>query len=81
MQKIITERPSLGTDVMILKIFSPKNSAKILAFFYSKQSLIMQKLDHNIGFGEKRQFLRRNLPKIAGNCDHNIDPRSGCART
>jgi hypothetical protein len=27
-----------GTDVMIFKIFSPKNSAKKLAFFDSKQS-------------------------------------------
>jgi hypothetical protein len=29
----------LGTDVMILKIFSPKKIAKKLAFFDSKQSL------------------------------------------
>jgi hypothetical protein len=34
----------------------------------------MQKLDHNIGFGENRQFFRRKLAKIAENCDHNIDP-------
>jgi hypothetical protein len=27
----------------------------------------MQKFDHNIGFGEKRQFF-------AENCDHNIGP-------
>jgi hypothetical protein len=33
----------------------------------------MQKLDHNIGFWEKRQFFRRKLAKIAENCDHNID--------
>jgi hypothetical protein len=38
-----------GTDVMIFKIFSPKNIAKKLAFFDSKQSQIMQKFD-NIGF-------------------------------
>jgi hypothetical protein len=33
----------------------------------------MQNFDHNIGFWEKRQFFRRKLPKIAENCDHNID--------
>jgi hypothetical protein len=36
----------------------------------------MQIFDHNIGFGEKRQFFRRKLAKIAENCDHNIDPWS-----
>jgi hypothetical protein len=35
----------------------------------------MQKLDHNIGFWETRQFFRRKLAKIEENCDHNIDPR------
>jgi hypothetical protein len=34
----------------------------------------MQNVDHNIGFGEKRQFARQKLLKIAENCDHNIDP-------
>jgi hypothetical protein len=34
----------------------------------------MQKLDHNIGFWEKRQFFRQKLAKLAENCDHNIDP-------
>jgi hypothetical protein len=34
----------------------------------------VQKLDHNIGFWEKRNFFRRKLSKIAENCDHNIDP-------
>jgi hypothetical protein len=37
----------------------------------------MQNFDHNIGFGEKRQFFRRKSSKIAENCDHNIDPRWG----
>jgi hypothetical protein len=36
----------------------------------------MQNLDHDIGFGEKRQIFRRKLSKIAENCDHNIEPRS-----
>jgi hypothetical protein len=35
---------------MIFKIFLPKNSAKKLAFFVSKQSQILKKVDHNIGF-------------------------------
>jgi hypothetical protein len=33
-----------------------------------------QKFDNNIGFWEKRQFFAENWPKIAENCDHNIDP-------
>jgi hypothetical protein len=28
----------------------------------------MQKIDHNVGFSEKRQFFRRKLSKIAENC-------------
>jgi hypothetical protein len=35
---------------MILKIFSPKNSAKKMGVFVSKQSQILKKVDHNIGF-------------------------------
>jgi hypothetical protein len=54
---------------MILKIFSPKNFAKMLAFFL-KLGLNLQKLDRNIGFREKRQFFRRRLPKIEENYDH-----------
>jgi hypothetical protein len=38
-----------GTDVMIFKIISPKNLAKI-GVFDSKQSYIMQNFDHSIGF-------------------------------
>jgi hypothetical protein len=54
-------------------IFAEKISKKF-GVFDSKQSLIMQKIDHNIGFWEKRQIFRRKLSKIAKNCDHNIDP-------
>jgi hypothetical protein len=39
-----------GTDVMILKIFSPKNLAKILAFFTQTTASFLQKFDHNIDF-------------------------------
>jgi hypothetical protein len=43
-----------GTDVMTLKIFSPKNLAKILAFFAQITSTYVvyakNTYDHNIGF-------------------------------
>jgi hypothetical protein len=35
-----------------------------------------EKIDHNIGIKEKRQFFRRKLGKIAENCNYNIDPCS-----
>jgi hypothetical protein len=38
-----------GTDVMIIKIFSPKKLAKN-GVFDSKQSQILKKNYHNIGF-------------------------------
>jgi hypothetical protein len=44
----MTKKP--GTDVMILKIFSPKFFAKILAFFAQTVATFWQKSDHNIGF-------------------------------
>jgi hypothetical protein len=55
---------SSGTDVMILKIFWQKNLAKKIGVFDSKQSYIMQIVDHDIGFREKRQFFS---PKICKN--------------
>jgi hypothetical protein len=39
-----------GTDVMILKIFSPKNLAKILALFAQATASFCKNCDHNIGF-------------------------------
>jgi hypothetical protein len=41
---------SPGTDVMIFKIFSPKNLAKILAFFAQTTASFCKNCDHNIGF-------------------------------
>jgi hypothetical protein len=35
---------------MILKIFSPKNSAKKLAFLTQNKAKFMQNFNHNIGF-------------------------------
>jgi hypothetical protein len=54
-----------------LKIFSPKNLAKILAFFAQTTAI---KNENDIRFWEKRQFFRRKLAKITENCDQNIDP-------
>jgi hypothetical protein len=63
------------TDVMIFKIFSPKNLAKILARFLTEnKASFCKNCDHNIGLWEKRQFFCRKWVKIAENCDHNIDP-------
>jgi hypothetical protein len=39
-----------GTDVMILKIFSPKYLAKILAFFAQTAASFCKNCDHNVGF-------------------------------
>jgi hypothetical protein len=46
-----------GSDVMILKIFSPKNSAKKMAFLTQNKACFCKNCDHNIGFREKRHFL------------------------
>jgi hypothetical protein len=59
---------------MIFKIFSPKNLAKILAFFAKTTVTISKNLIITLDFWEERQFFRRKLAKIAENCDHNIDP-------
>jgi hypothetical protein len=34
----------------------------------------VQKFDHYIGFEKNADFFAEKLPKIAENCDHNIDP-------
>jgi hypothetical protein len=39
-----------GTDVMILKIFLPKNLAKILAFLTQNKASFCKNCDHKIGF-------------------------------
>jgi hypothetical protein len=39
---------SSGTDVMILKIFSPKKIAKKLAFLTHNKAKLCQNFDHNI---------------------------------
>jgi hypothetical protein len=46
-----------------------------MAFLTPNKAKFWKKIDHNIGFREKRQFFRRKLGKIAENFDHNIDSR------
>jgi hypothetical protein len=46
--KCLPVRP--GTDVMILKIFSPKNLSKILAIFSQTAASFLQTFNHNTGF-------------------------------
>jgi hypothetical protein len=45
----LPRRPG-GTDVMILKIFSPKNLANILVVFAQTTATFCKNCDHNIGF-------------------------------
>jgi hypothetical protein len=52
-----------GTDVMIFKIFLPKNLAKIFAFFAQTTVSFCKNCYHNIGFWEKRQFFAENWKK------------------
>jgi hypothetical protein len=67
--------PGPGTDVMIFKIFSPKNSAKKLAFLTQNKGELCKILIITLVF-EKTPFFRRKLAKISENCEHNIDPRT-----
>jgi hypothetical protein len=46
-----------GTDVMILKIFSPQNSPKKMAFFAETTAIFCKKNYYNIGFGGNRQLF------------------------
>jgi hypothetical protein len=70
-----------ATNFMILKVFSPKNSAKILAFLTRNKAKLCKNLIATLVFEEKTPiFLAkivencRKSSKIAENCDHNIDP-------
>jgi hypothetical protein len=51
-----------GTDVMILKIFSSKNLANLLAGF-AQTTAIFDIFNHDIGFREKRHFFAENWQK------------------
>jgi hypothetical protein len=56
--------------MIFLNIFAEKFGEKT-GVFGSKQSKIMQKFDHNIGFLRKTPIF---WPKIVENYDHNNDP-------
>jgi hypothetical protein len=55
--------PQPATYVMIFKYFRRKNRRKNWRFWL-KTKLNFEKIDHNIGFWEKRQFFRRKSQKI-----------------
>jgi hypothetical protein len=65
---------------MIFKIFSPKMSAKKMAFLTQNKAKICKILIITLVFEKNANFFRRKLAKIAENCDHNIDPWSPCRR-
>jgi hypothetical protein len=60
-----------GTDVMIFQIFLPKKSAKKKAFFAQTTASYCKNLIITL-------FFEKNANFFAENCDHNIDPRTGC---
>jgi hypothetical protein len=69
-QETSSQLASSGPDVTILKIFSPKNLTKILAFF-AHTTAFLHKNVIETSFFEKNAIFS---PKIADNCDKNIDP-------
>jgi hypothetical protein len=52
-----------GTDVVILKLFSPKNLAKILAFFAQTTVTFCKKLSITLVFEINAVFFAENLQK------------------
>jgi hypothetical protein len=66
---------------MIFKIFSPKNSAKKLAFLTQNKDKLCKNSIITLVFEKNANFFRRKLSKIAENCDHNIGPWSPWPRS
>jgi hypothetical protein len=54
---------SPGTDVMIFKIFSPKNLAKILAFFSQTTATFCRNLIITLVFEKNAKFFAENWQK------------------
>jgi hypothetical protein len=69
----VASRP--GANIMIFKIFSPRKSAKKLAFLMQNTAGFCKKWIITLAFEKNANFFRRKLAKIAENCDHNIGPR------
>jgi hypothetical protein len=46
----LSSRINPGTDVMILKIFSPKNRSKNWRYLTQNKAKLSKNFDHNIGF-------------------------------
>jgi hypothetical protein len=61
-----------GADVMIFKIFSPKNWRFWLK---TKLNYVFKNFIITLVFEKNANFFRQKLSKIAENCDHNIVPR------
>jgi hypothetical protein len=59
---------------MILKTFSPKNFAKILAFFAQTTATFCKNLIITLVF-EKNAIFSPEIGKNRKNCYHNIGPR------
>jgi hypothetical protein len=64
-----------GTDVIVLKIFSPKKSAKELAFWTQNKAKLYKILIITLIFDKNANYFVKTLAKIAENCHHNIDRR------
>jgi hypothetical protein len=58
--KTITTAVRPGIDVMILKIFSPKNLAKILAFFAQTTASFCKNMIITLVFEKNANFLAEN---------------------
>jgi hypothetical protein len=56
-------RSNAGTDVMILKIFSPKKLAKNWRFLLKLLLVFFKKVITTLVFDKKRQFILRNMAK------------------
>jgi hypothetical protein len=59
---------SSGTDVIVLKIFSPKYFGEKIGVYFCNILIIP------IVYKKHEIIFRPKLAKIAENCDHNIDP-------
>jgi hypothetical protein len=58
-----TKMASPGTDVMIFKIFSPKNSAKKLAFLTQNKAKLCKILIITLVFEKNGNFFAENCQK------------------